>query len=98
MPGTKRRRIAPRQRGITDRACQAWREGDCDALRAALSIKPWEILPWPLRLTALGCDPQCPPPPEDNRPWCASWPKAVALQAELYRLAGPPPRKLKRSD
>ena len=56
MP-TKRRRIAPRQHGITERACQAWRQGDCDALRAALGLKPWEILPWPLRLTALGCDP-----------------------------------------
>ena len=61
-------------------------------------VEALQILPWPLRLTALGCDPRDPPPENDRSHWHASWPRAVALQAELYRVAGPPPRKLKRPD
>ena len=94
MP-TRRRKIAPRQSGIGARAIEAWQAGDSSALRQALSI-PWQMLPWPLRLTALGCDRRHQPTETD--PWHESWPRAAALQRELYRLAGPPPWKLKRAD
>jgi hypothetical protein len=83
MP-TKRRRIAATRIGINDAALEAWRAGDSDALRQALSIRPWQMLPWPLRLTALGCDRRHPPTGTD--PWDASWSRAAALQRELYRL------------
>jgi hypothetical protein len=67
MP-TKRVRRARERSGITPEAVTAWQQGDCDALREALGLKPWHILPWPLRLTALGCDPRHPPPPDTDRP------------------------------
>ena len=95
MP-TKRRRIPATRIGISDAAIAAWLAGDCGALRSALSIRPWQMMPWPLRLTALGCDRRHPPTETD--PWHESWSRAAALQAELYRVAGPPPRRLKRGD
>ena len=95
MP-TRRRKLTPQRIGLTAKALEAWRAGDSGALRCALSIRPWQMLQWPLRLTALGCDRRHPPTETD--PWNESWPRAAALQRELYRLAGPPPRKLKRAD
>ena len=66
MP-TKRRRLVPQRISVSAAAVEAWRAGDLDALRSALSIRPWQMLPWPLRLTALGCDRRH--PPKESTPW-----------------------------
>ena len=92
MP-TKRRRKGNRQIGIPASAVEAWRAGDFHGLAAALGIRPWQMSPWPLRLTPLGCDPSR-PPAENVSPWAASWQRAVELQRALIAAAGGPPAKL----
>jgi hypothetical protein len=93
MPTTRRRVPRPLVDVITPVAAGAWRYGDFFGLARTLQIKPWQMHPWPLRLTALGCDPRR--APEDSQtPFGASWRRAAQLQAALLEVAGEPPAKL----
>jgi len=85
---SKRRRRTPSVIRISPAAIEAWRSGDMQSLHRALGLRPWMISPLPLGVTALGCDPRH--PPEGGPLWCASWQRAVELQAALLEIAGEP--------
>jgi len=83
MAGTKRRRIGPRQHGLTPRALEAWRVGDWHTLNAELGIRPWMVSPF---------DAAARPTRDDGSPWAQSWPRAAELRRRLIEAAGPPGR------
>jgi hypothetical protein len=91
---TKRRKVPHRLAGLTSSAIDAWQRGDFYALAAATGTRPWQMHPWPLRLTGLGCDPEH-PPEDPTSPWGASWRRAADLQVALVEVAGEPPERLK---
>jgi hypothetical protein len=66
---------------ITPEALAAYEAGDYRALHRALSLRPWEASPLPLKVTPLGVDQG--PPLEGPTAFALSWPKAQALQREL---------------
>jgi hypothetical protein len=88
---TKRTKRTPARVGLNEAAVAAWRAGDFHALARALDLVPFRPHPWPLELTALGCD-QGPPPAYAGEFWREGWPRAQALQRALYEVAGPPGR------
>ena len=80
---------------ITPAAIAAWREGDVHGLERALGIKPWKPTPWPWDLGYYGVTQgPCPGYKAQTPSRIAAWERAQELQAELYRLTGPPPAKL----
>ena len=79
MP-TRRRKVAPRQTGISVRALEAWRIGDWHALNRELGLNVHETSPF---------DATLPEPPE----WAgASYRRAFELRQALIEAAGPPGR------
>jgi hypothetical protein len=89
---TKRRKLTPERISLTPAAITAWKAGDSTGLRQALGIKPWQPMPWPMRLP-LGVDPYCPPSEADD-----AWVRAIEWQRALYEAAGAPPRRLRYAD
>lgn len=75
---TKRRRIPPRQAGLSERALEAWRAGDFHTLNCEVGIRPWQISPFDA-LTHRP-DPQHPHPAYDT-----TWPNAMAVLAACRR-------------
>ena len=79
MP-TRRRKVAPRQTGISVRALEAWRIGDWHGLNRELGLNVHETSPF---------DATLPEPPE----WAgASYRRAFELRERLIEAAGPPGR------
>jgi hypothetical protein len=85
MPGTKRRKSAPKQIGLTEAALEAWKCGDEHTLDRELKVRPWEPSPF---------DVSRPEPPQTRTGgvWEEGWPRAWRLRQELIRVAGPPGR------
>jgi hypothetical protein len=81
---TKRRKLSARPLGISAAAIEAWRAGDWLGLHRALSLRPWEPSPF---------DTIGELPPEDARPWRASWPRVAELRKALIEQAVPPGRR-----
>jgi hypothetical protein len=86
---TKRTKRIPARVGLSEAAIAAWRAGDFHGLARALELVPFKPHPWPLELTALGCD-QGPVPADAGELWRQGWPRAQLLQRALLEAAGPP--------
>ena len=85
MP-TRRRKVAPRQTGISIRALEAWRIGDWHGLNRELGLNVHETSPF---------DATLPEPPE----WAgASYRRAFELRQALIGAAGPPGRVGRHGD
>ena len=80
-----KRRLAAR---ISEDAIKAWLECDYLKLHIALGLHPAEVSPLPDTACGLGCSEDSAPPVYGNR--AESWQRAVELQRELFRVAGPP--------
>ena len=46
MAGTRRRRVAHRHVGISEKALEAWRAGDKHGCHQALGVAPWDFSPF----------------------------------------------------
>ena len=86
MAGTRRRRIAHRHIGISEKALEAWRAGDYWGLWRELGLRLWQMPDWDED-----------PPGTDNRPASLRRaypaPDVAACKAALIELAGPPPQR-----
>jgi hypothetical protein len=92
MPTNRTRRArAPHPDALSTAALEAWQRGDYHALCRVLATPPWQPSPWPLELTALGCD-QGPCPRDAGPLWRAGWRRAQELQRALLEAAGEPGR------
>ena len=75
-------------RRLSEDAIKAWLECDYLKLHIALGLHPAEVSPLPDTACGLGCSEGSAPPEYGNR--AMSWQRAVELQRELFRVAGPP--------
>jgi len=91
MP-VKRRLGKARKHQITPDAIAAWQAADYLALHCALGLGPGDASPLPETITALGISEETAAavPRNNERCFLKTYPQALALQRELFAIAGEP--------
>jgi hypothetical protein len=90
--GPKRRPLRrERKMRLTPEAIAAWQSCDARALACALGLDFWgEPSPLPAEIISSGVSPDLPPYPNSVRCWDKAYDKVLALQRELFQVAGWP--------